>query len=139
MGVAVDLGRRPHRAGGPQRSCPWSAGHRQPKSTGWWPWLGRAGSGPDDYKGGTFTISNLGLFGVEAFTPIVNLPEAAILGIGAIVSTPVYRDGTLQERGLCTLSLTADHRIVDGGPAARFLARVRQLVETPALLLERGL
>jgi pyruvate dehydrogenase E2 component (dihydrolipoamide acetyltransferase) len=97
------------------------------------------GLGPDDYKGGTFTISNLGLFGIEAFTPIVNLPEAAILGIGAIVPTPVLVDGELRESHLCTLSLTADHRIVDGAPAARFLARIKGLMEKPILLLEQGI
>lgn len=96
--------------------------------------------GPDDYKGGTFTISNLGLFGIEAFTPIVNLPEAAILGIGAIVPTATYdSNGALTRRDLATLSLTADHRIVDGGPAARFLSRVIALMEAPILLVERGL
>lgn len=95
--------------------------------------------GPDDYRGGTFTISNLGLFGIEAFTPIVNLPEAAILGIGAIVPTPTYVGGDLVRRDLATLSLTADHRIVDGGPAARFLSRVISLMEAPILLVERGL
>jgi pyruvate dehydrogenase E2 component (dihydrolipoamide acetyltransferase) len=96
--------------------------------------------GPDDYKGGTFTISNLGSFGIEAFTPIVNLPEAAILGIGAIVPTATYGDdGNLVRRDLATLSLTADHRIVDGGPAARFLSRVVKLMEAPILLIERGL
>ncbi len=96
--------------------------------------------GPDDYKGGTFTISNLGLLGIEAFTPIVNLPEAAILGIGAIVPTATYGgDGGLVRRDLATLSLTADHRIVDGGPAARFLKRVVSLMEAPILLIERGL
>jgi len=96
--------------------------------------------GPDDYKGGTFTISNLGSFGIEAFTPIVNLPEAAILGIGAIVPTATYGDdGNLVRRDLATLSLTADHRSVDGGPAARFLNRVVKLMEAPILLIERGL
>jgi pyruvate dehydrogenase E2 component (dihydrolipoamide acetyltransferase) len=102
--------------------------------------LAREGKlGPDDYKGGTFTVSNLGLFGIEAFTPILNLPEAAILGVGAIIPTPVYLGDELVKRQLCTLSLTADHRLVDGGPAARVLARIRELMETPLLLLERGL
>lgn len=94
--------------------------------------------GPDDYRGGTFTISNLGPFGIEAFTPIVNLPEAAILGIGAIVPTATYVGGDMVRRDLATLSLTADHRIVDGGPAARFLSRVIALMEAPILLVERG-
>lgn len=97
------------------------------------------GLGPDDYKGGTFTVSNLGLFGVETFTPIVNMPEAAILGIGALVPTPSLEGGELVERPTITLSLTADHRIVDGAPAARFLARIRAIMERPLLLLGRGL
>ncbi|MBU2601304.1 MAG: 2-oxo acid dehydrogenase subunit E2 [Actinobacteria bacterium] len=95
--------------------------------------------GPDDYKGGTFTITNLGLFGIEAFTPIVNLPEAAILGIGAITTTPVFQEGSFVPRQTAMLSLTADHRLVDGAVAARFLGRIRTLMEAPSLLLERGL
>ncbi len=95
--------------------------------------------GPDDYRGGTFTVTNLGLFGIEAFTPIVNLPEAAILGVGAITTTPVFQDGGFVPRQTAVLSLTADHRLVDGAVAARFLSRVRSLIETPTLLLERGL
>lgn len=95
--------------------------------------------GPDDYKGGTFTITNLGLFGIEAFTPIVNLPEAAILGVGAITTTPVFQEGSFVPRQTAMLSLTADHRLVDGAVAARFLGRVRMLMEAPSLLLERGL
>ncbi|MHB0978833.1 MAG: dihydrolipoamide acetyltransferase family protein [Thermoleophilia bacterium] len=95
--------------------------------------------GPDDYKGGTFTITNLGLFGIDVFTPIVNLPEAAILGVGTITTTPVFQDGSFVPRQTAVLSLTADHRLVDGAVAARFLSRVRSLMETPSLLLERGL
>lgn len=95
--------------------------------------------GPDDYKGGTFTITNLGLFGIEVFTPIVNLPEAAILGVGAITTTPIFQDGAFVARQTAVLSLTADHRLVDGAVAARFLSRVRSLLEAPTLLLEHGL
>lgn len=95
--------------------------------------------GPDDYKGGTFTITNLGLFGIDVFTPIVNLPEAAILGVGAITTTPVFQDGGFVPRQTAVLSLTADHRLVDGAVAARFLGRVRSLMEAPTLLLDRGL
>ncbi|MHB1343821.1 MAG: dihydrolipoamide acetyltransferase family protein [Thermoleophilia bacterium] len=95
--------------------------------------------GPDDYKGGTFTITNLGLFGIDVFTPIVNLPEAAILGVGAITTTPVFQDGVFVPRQTAVLSLTADHRLVDGAVAARFLSRVRSLMEAPTLLLDRGL
>jgi pyruvate dehydrogenase E2 component (dihydrolipoamide acetyltransferase) len=88
----------------------------------------------DDVGGGTFTISNLGTFGVETFTPIINLPECAILGVGRIVERAVVREGQLVARPTMWLSLTFDHRIVDGAPAAQFLGRVRQLLESPYLL-----
>jgi pyruvate dehydrogenase E2 component (dihydrolipoyllysine-residue acetyltransferase) len=89
---------------------------------------------PDELRGGTFTITNLGMYGIDAFTPIVNLPECAILGVGRIVARPVVVDetaGTIAARKVLTLSLTFDHRVVDGAPAARFLQRVTGLVERP--------
>jgi pyruvate dehydrogenase E2 component (dihydrolipoamide acetyltransferase) len=86
---------------------------------------------PDDLQGGTFTLSNMGMFDVDLFTPIINLPECAILGVGQIAARPVVVDGALCVRPMMTLSLTFDHRAVDGAPAARFLARVKQLVESP--------
>jgi pyruvate dehydrogenase E2 component (dihydrolipoamide acetyltransferase) len=96
----------------------------------------RAGKSlPDDLTGGTFTITNLGMYDIDAFTPIINLPEAAILGAGRILPKPVVRDGQVVARQMWTLSLTFDHRLVDGAPAARFLQRVKQLVENPFLLL----
>ncbi|MBC7293977.1 MAG: 2-oxo acid dehydrogenase subunit E2, partial [Thermoleophilia bacterium] len=80
--------------------------------------LAREGKlGPDDYKGGTFTITNLGLLGVESFAPVINPPEAAILAIGAIAPTPVFREGQLVERQVAILSLTTDHRVLDGAPS----------------------
>ncbi|HEX2923110.1 MAG TPA: dihydrolipoamide acetyltransferase family protein [Chloroflexota bacterium] len=88
-----------------------------------------------DITGGTFTITNLGMYGVESFTPIVNPPEAAILGVGAMEEQPVSRDGQMVLRPMMTLSLSFDHRIVDGAPAAEFLKRVKQLLEEPYLLL----
>jgi pyruvate dehydrogenase E2 component (dihydrolipoamide acetyltransferase) len=88
----------------------------------------------DDVSGGTFTISNLGMYGVEAFTPIINLPECAILGVGQIADRAVVRNGQIVIRPTMWLSLTFDHRIVDGAPAARFLGRIRQLLESPYLL-----
>jgi pyruvate dehydrogenase E2 component (dihydrolipoamide acetyltransferase) len=88
----------------------------------------------DDVSGGTFTISNLGTLGVETFTPIINWPECAILGVGRIGERAVVRDGQVVVRPTMWLSLTFDHRIVDGAPAAQFLARVRQLLESPYLL-----
>lgn len=81
-------------------------------------------------SGGTFTISNLGMFGIDAFTPILNSPQAAILGIGRIVEEPVVRNGRLEVGQTLTLSLTFDHRVVDGAPAARWLQRLCQRILT---------
>lgn len=91
--------------------------------------------GPDDYAGGTFTISSLAAFGVESFTPLVNPPQVAILGIGAVVATPVYQREALVKRRLLILALTTDHRVLDGAPSARFLRRVQNLIEQPSSLL----
>ena len=103
--------------------------------------FGRAMAGrslPDDFVGGTFTITNLGALDVDGFTPIINPPQAAILGVGRIVEKPVAREGAVVIRPMVTLSLSFDHRIVDGAPAARFLQRVKQLVERPMALLLGG-
>lgn len=96
--------------------------------------------GGDAMRGGTFSISNLGMFGIDAFTPLIKLPECAILGLGRIVARPVVTDElteTIAVRRMMTLSLTFDHRLVDGGPAARFLQRIVQLIELPLLWLTR--
>jgi pyruvate dehydrogenase E2 component (dihydrolipoamide acetyltransferase) len=84
----------------------------------------------DEMSGGTFTITNLGMFGVDTFTPIINPPEAAILGVGRIVEKPIVVDGKITIAPLAQLSLSFDHRIVDGAPAASFLSRVKALLET---------
>ncbi len=89
----------------------------------------------EDMQGGTFTITNLGMFGTKSFTPIVNPPEACILGVNTITEKPVVVDGAVAIRPMSVLSLVADHRILDGAEAARFLARVRELAENPWLLL----
>jgi len=89
---------------------------------------------PDDLSGGTFTITNLGMFEIDAFTPIINPPESAILGVGRIVAKPVAVDRQVVVRDVVTLSLSFDHRLIDGAPAARFLQRVKQLVERPFVL-----
>ena len=90
----------------------------------------------DDLQGGTFTITNLGGFGIDAFTPIINYPETAVLGLGAIrPEAVVLADGRVASREQITLSLTFDHRVVDGGPAARFLQSLRQGIENPAAWL----
>lgn len=96
----------------------------------------RAGKAlPDELSGSTFTITNLGMHEIDAFTPIINLPEAAILGVGRIKARPAVVEGELCVRQTMWLSLTFDHRLVDGAPAARFLQRIKQLIENPYLLL----
>ena len=105
--------------------------------------IARARSGDatrEELTGGTFTITNLGMYEIDAFTPIINLPECAILGVGRIVARPVVVDEaaeTIAVRRMVALSLTFDHRLVDGAPAARFLQRIKQLVERPVLWLTR--
>jgi pyruvate dehydrogenase E2 component (dihydrolipoamide acetyltransferase) len=88
-----------------------------------------------DMQGGTFTLTNLGRYRVRAFTPIVNAPETAILGVGQIADTPVVREGQIVPRRMCTLSLSFDHRLVDGAPAAAFLTRLADLLDRPYTLL----
>jgi pyruvate dehydrogenase E2 component (dihydrolipoamide acetyltransferase) len=88
-------------------------------------------AGPDELKGGTFTLTNLGMFGIDAFTPIINHPECAILGVGRIKPTPWVVGDCIGIRQALWLSLTFDHRLVDGGPAARFLQSVVRGIEAP--------
>ena len=90
---------------------------------------------PDDMSSGTFTITNVGMYGIESFTPIINQPELAILGIAAIVDTPVAINGEIKIRPMMNLSLTADHRVVDGAEASRFMKRIKEIIENPFLLL----
>lgn len=96
----------------------------------------RAGTASvDEVTGSTFTVTNLGMFGVETFTPIINPPGVAILGVGGIVERPVVVGGQIVVRSMMPLSLTVDHRVIDGEVAARFLQRVKQMLENPYLLL----
>jgi pyruvate dehydrogenase E2 component (dihydrolipoamide acetyltransferase) len=88
-----------------------------------------------DLEGGTFTISNLGMFGVEEFTAVLNPPQAAILAVGAIVERPVAVDGVVDVAPLMTMTLTCDHRAIDGSDGAEFLRTLKALVEQPALAL----
>ena len=90
---------------------------------------------PEDINASTFTLTSLGSFGVDAFTPVINYPEAAILGVGRIAEKAVAIKGMLAVRNMCTLSLVFDHRLVDGAPAARFLAYIKELVEEPNLAI----
>jgi len=88
-----------------------------------------------DLEDGTFTISNLGMFGIEQFIAVLNPPQAAILAVGATTETPVARNGQVEVRPLLTLTLTCDHRAVDGADGADFLRTVKELLEEPALAL----
>jgi pyruvate dehydrogenase E2 component (dihydrolipoamide acetyltransferase) len=89
----------------------------------------------DDLHGGTFSVTSLGALGIDFFTPIVNPPQVAILGIGRVFSRLALINGSVQERQALYLNLSFDHRAVDGAPAARFLNRVKTLLELPAGLL----
>lgn len=91
--------------------------------------------GPDDMTGGTFTVNNYGVFGVDDGDPIINYPESALLGVGAIRERPWVVDGELTVRRVARLTLSFDHRICDGGEAGRFVTYVAQLCEQPSQLL----
>ncbi|MFG2711266.1 dihydrolipoamide acetyltransferase family protein [Streptomyces goshikiensis] len=98
--------------------------------------LARTGKlAPADLTGGTFTLNNYGVFGVDGSTPIINHPEAAMLGVGRIVDKPWVHEGQLAVRKVVQLSLTFDHRVCDGGAAGGFLRYVADCVESPAVLL----
>jgi pyruvate dehydrogenase E2 component (dihydrolipoamide acetyltransferase) len=94
----------------------------------------RAKSGklhPDEFTGGTFSISNLGMYGIDDFTALINPPEAAILAVGAAVDEPVVRDGELTTRTVITMTMTVDHRVLNGAEAAVFLGDLKSLLEEP--------
>ncbi len=100
--------------------------------------LGAAKDGrlmPDDLAAGTFTLTNLGAWEVDQFTPIVNNPESAILGVGRIVDKPTAKDGQVVVEPRLALSLSFDHRIIDGAPGAAFLKTIKELIEQPLLML----
>ena len=88
-----------------------------------------------DLEGGTFTISNLGMFGVEQFVAVLNPPQASILAVGTVEDRPVARDGELVVRPMMTMTLTNDHRAVDGATAADFLRTLKSFLEEPGLML----
>ena len=92
---------------------------------------------PADLSGGTFSISNVGVFGVDAGTPILNPGESGILAIGAVRRRPWEHRGKLKLRDVMTLSLSFDHRVVDGEQGSRFLAEVGAMLEEPGLVLAR--
>lgn len=90
---------------------------------------------PDEFDGGTITVSNLGAWGIESFDAIVNPPQAAILSVGAAIEKPVVKNGQIVPGLRMNLGLSCDHRVVDGAVAAQFLAEIKKLVEQPALML----
>jgi len=90
---------------------------------------------PDEFQGGTFTISNLGMMDVENFTAIINPPESAILAVGAVHQVPVVVDGQVVVRDQIKMTLSSDHRVIDGLQAARFMQDLKALIETPATLM----
>ena len=90
---------------------------------------------PDEFDGGTITVSNLGAWGIESFDAIINPPQAAILSVGAALEKPVVKNGQIVPGLMMNLGLSCDHRVVDGAVAAQFLSEVRKLIEQPALML----
>lgn len=90
---------------------------------------------PEEFSGGTFTVSNLGMFDVEEFTAVINPPESAILAVGSIVPMPVVREGQVVVRDIMKVTLSVDHRALDGAIAARFLQELKRLLEQPMGML----
>ena len=90
---------------------------------------------PDEMSGNTFTISNLGNFGIEEFTAIINPPDACILAVGSIMEKPIVRDGQLAIGNIMKVTLSCDHRVVDGASGAAFLKTVKGFLENPLLML----
>ena len=89
---------------------------------------------PPELSGGTFTVSNLGMFGVTEFSAVINPPQAAILAVGKMEPRAVVRDGEIVARNVMTITLVCDHRILYGADAAEFLARIKALLEQPIAL-----
>jgi pyruvate dehydrogenase E2 component (dihydrolipoamide acetyltransferase) len=90
---------------------------------------------PQEMQGNTFTISNLGMFGIEEFTAIINPPDACILAVGGIIEKPVVKDGELAIGQMMKVTLSCDHRVVDGATGAQFLQTLKQILENPIRLL----
>ena len=90
---------------------------------------------PEDVTGGTFTVTNLGAYDIDAFTPIINPPQVGILGMGRVVEKPIIEDGQVTKASMMYLSLTFDHRVVDGAPAAEFLQTIKKRLENPCWMV----
>jgi len=99
---------------------------------------GRAKAGklmPEEYQGGGFSVSNLGMFGIKDFTSIINPPQACILAVAAGEERPVARNGEVVVRTIMSVTLTCDHRVVDGATGAQWLQVFKPMIETPATML----
>jgi pyruvate dehydrogenase E2 component (dihydrolipoamide acetyltransferase) len=90
---------------------------------------------PEEYTGATFSISNLGMMGIDEFTAVINPPEAAILAVGAMTPKPVVRDGEVVVRQIMRVTMSCDHRVIDGATGARFLQTFKKILENPLLLI----
>ncbi|MBK7393666.1 MAG: pyruvate dehydrogenase complex dihydrolipoamide acetyltransferase [Chloracidobacterium sp.] len=90
---------------------------------------------PEEYTGATFSISNLGMFGIKEFTAIINPPEAGILAVGGAAPTPVVRNGEIVVRSIMNVTMSCDHRVIDGATGAKFLQTFKQMLELPAMML----
>ena len=90
---------------------------------------------PEEYTGATFSISNLGMLGIDEFTAVINPPEAAILAVGAVTPKPVVRDGSVTVRQMMRVTMSCDHRVIDGATGARFLQTFKRLLENPLLMI----
>jgi pyruvate dehydrogenase E2 component (dihydrolipoamide acetyltransferase) len=90
---------------------------------------------PDEYTGSTFSVSNLGMFGIHEFTAIINPPEAGILAIGGVEETPVAVDGQVVVRPRMRVTMSCDHRVIDGAQGSRFLATLRTMLEEPTAIV----
>jgi pyruvate dehydrogenase E2 component (dihydrolipoamide acetyltransferase) len=94
----------------------------------------KGGLNMDEIGGGTFTISNVSMLGMDGFTPILNYPETGILGVGRVVEKPAVKDGEIKIRSMMTLSLTFNHMVTDGAPAMTFLRELADMLENPGLM-----
>ena len=90
---------------------------------------------PEEYQGGTFSISNLGMYGIREFAAIINPPQACIMAVGAGEQRPVVKNGALAIATVMTVSVTVDHRVADGAQGAEFLAAFKKLIEDPLSML----
>jgi len=90
---------------------------------------------PEEYTGGTFSVSNLGMFDIDQFTAVINPPEAGIIAVGSIVERPVLVDGELEARRRMRLTMSCDHRVIDGATGAQFLQTVKRMLENPLAMV----